>query len=546
MVCFSKYSGITLDMRLILIDWLIEVHYEYECIIDTLCLAIILVDEFVDRIDKIDRKYFQCIGICCMNIATKILEPEHIGSENCNFISASQYTTDVIISYEKNILQTLDFHLVRKTILDSLWNKIKDFSRQKKNMGIFFTIVSMTSDKYKCFPCEKIADGIIKLVDLIDNYPIDSIDYTDEINTDTIMRYLWSQLTICTNKKLDGYTDLIKNLEIDFEFMKKLTSDIILKPKIVLFPSKNLELYTPLRHCFQYNTEDISNITVVKNLGEGTYGTVDLVTLNASKAAIKTQKELNEEISPDMVNEIVFLRIMDHPNIIKLYGYHLGSQTKLVLEPMESSLRRFIIDDTWNNLNKTLGITNNIFSDNQKIFYIKQLLEGLKYLHENRIVHGDLTCSNILISKSKLKICDFGSSKIIHPKNKLNYKTSKCSLWYRAIELLLEQNYDEKIDVWSVACICGFILGDKLFDGDNESEIIENIFSHLGTPDPIIFESKTSINIPTKKYKFVGFEKLEEKYPDITSIIYRMLSYDSKMRISASQTLEEFNKFNSD
>ncbi|AEJ34507.1 hypothetical protein MIMI_L268b [Acanthamoeba polyphaga mimivirus] len=137
MVCFSKYSGITLDMRLILIDWLIEVHYEYECIIDTLCLAIILVDEFVDRIDKIDRKYFQCIGICCMNIATKILEPEHIGSENCNFISASQYTTDVIISYEKNILQTLDFHLVRKTILDSLWSKIKDFSRQKKIWEFF-------------------------------------------------------------------------------------------------------------------------------------------------------------------------------------------------------------------------------------------------------------------------------------------------------------------------------------------------------------------------------------------------------------------------
>lgn len=69
--------------------------------------------------------------------------------------------------------------------------------------------------------------------------------------------------------------------------------------------------------------------------------------------------------------------------------------------------------------------------------YLKQLFDGLSFIHSLNIVHRDLKPSNLLIDKNKkkLKICDFGSSKII--KNNEKSTPLVTSRFYRAPELLL-------------------------------------------------------------------------------------------------------------
>lgn len=92
----------------------------------------------------------------------------------------------------------------------------------------------------------------------------------------------------------------------------------------------------------------------------------------------------------------------------------------------------------------------------------------MAYVHEQGISHRDLKPENILIDKKgTIKICDFGSAKILDEKLNTPYIVSR---YYRAPELILAcSDYTEKIDVWAIGCIfCEFMTLQPLFPGKTE------------------------------------------------------------------------------
>lgn len=113
--------------------------------------------------------------------------------------------------------------------------------------------------------------------------------------------------------------------------------------------------------------------------------------------------------------------------------------------------------------------------------YMYQLLKGLDYIHERNIAHRDLKPENILYSQNgTLKICDFGSSKIIDQNGKNTpYIVSR---YYRAPELILSiTKYGTEIDIWSTGCILAeLFLLRPLFKGKSEGDQIFEILSILG------------------------------------------------------------------
>jgi len=80
---------------------------------------------------------------------------------------------------------------------------------------------------------------------------------------------------------------------------------------------------------------------------------------------------------------------------------------------------------------------------------MRQIFEGMQYVHSQKVCHRDLKPENILLTDDKvIKICDFGSAKVLDTANQLNtpYIVSR---YYRAPELILAcSDYTNKIDIW--------------------------------------------------------------------------------------------------
>jgi glycogen synthase kinase 3 beta len=81
--------------------------------------------------------------------------------------------------------------------------------------------------------------------------------------------------------------------------------------------------------------------------------------------------------------------------------------------------------------------------------YMKQIFEGMHYVHQQKVCHRDLKPENILLSaEGIIKVCDFGSAKVLDEEGALNtpYIVSR---YYRAPELILAcSDYTNKIDIW--------------------------------------------------------------------------------------------------
>lgn len=102
-----------------------------------------------------------------------------------------------------------------------------------------------------------------------------------------------------------------------------------------------------------------------------------------------------------------------------------------------------------------------------------QMCQGLKYLVNNKIIHCDMKPENIIFTDEKklnVKIIDFGAS-CEDCATGFSYVQSR---YYRAPEIVLGNNYDHAVDMWSVGCIIfELITGRPLFPAKDENELLE-------------------------------------------------------------------------
>ena len=183
-----------------------------------------------------------------------------------------------------------------------------------------------------------------------------------------------------------------------------------------------------------------------------------------------------------------------------------------------------------------------------------QILLGLKFCHDRKIVHRDLKPKNILLTDDdEVKICDFGSAKIIQ-KKEINSSTSVGSLHYRSPELIFgKSNYDSKVDIFAAGLIIGELFTlEPLFFGKNEVMQIMEYINVLGIPEEKYLKqfqllSEEYINY-LKEYKINKICPLNEilnadnAYPkedinDACELLLGMLKWDFNERLSAEQCL---------
>jgi serine/threonine protein kinase len=101
-----------------------------------------------------------------------------------------------------------------------------------------------------------------------------------------------------------------------------------------------------------------------------------------------------------------------------------------------------------------------------------QIVSALKYLHQQKLCHGDIKPGNIMIHKNCIKIIDFGDSVLFSKLPDVNPKLG--TEGYQAPELFVEVDYDHTVDIWAFGCMFYFLVtGTDLFDFDDIDEYTE-------------------------------------------------------------------------
>ena len=167
-----------------------------------------------------------------------------------------------------------------------------------------------------------------------------------------------------------------------------------------------------------------------------------------------------------MSKEFELLSKLSHPNIIKLFTFYT---TDINFNIISEYFKEGTLD--------TKIRKHKIFTENQAKHVCSQLLNVVKYLNENNLVHTDITPDIIYIQEIvneknqelyNIKILQFGSSTI-------NIHNSNNSLYYTSPELL-NNKYHKTSDIWSIGIILYQMIYDDLpFKGYKEDEIINNI-----------------------------------------------------------------------
>jgi 5'-AMP-activated protein kinase catalytic alpha subunit len=253
----------------------------------------------------------------------------------------------------------------------------------------------------------------------------------------------------------------------------------------------------------------IGSFLLKQTIGHGAFSVVKIAVHKKTKKKfackiIKLEKIKKDKLEERFEQETRILQQMRHPHIAQLHAVLEDNKFYYVLIELcpNGELFRYIIQ-------------NKYLSEKEAKFYMRQIMEAMKYIHDSGVVHRDLKPENILLdAENKLKITDFGFSRYVIGDPMV--KTTCGSPCYASPACIEGKPYNGfKNDIWSLGVILfAMVTGQLPWTKKNEAELYQQI-------------SKAEFTIP----KYLSAE--------CTNLISAMMNTDENMRPTCDQILQD-------
>ena len=354
-------------------------------------------------------------------------------------------------------------------------------------------------------------------------------------------------------------------------------------------PSDVINMKVKANPIIQHKTGPWSLYKEIDEIGFGTYGIVKKVCLKDNPDIIRALKIIPKDRliqgfdDEKLSDEILILKNLDHPNIMKLYEFFVDENNfYMVSEYCDQG-------DLYGNIKK-LSYMNEIVVK----FLMEQIFNAVAYLHSKGVFHGDIKLENIMlytttkyspqrftminrrlshdvslqkeINKShggimskktdelikymlnyEIKLIDFGCSKILTKKGERKSGIIGTSI-YCSPEVV-DDLYDEKCDEWSCGVLMYVLLcGEPPFKGENEEEIFKKIkkCEYNFNPEPFKYVSKNCIDLIKKLLEPKSHRRIKAidalKHPFFTEDFNPDSALTKNKDLSLIQKLSEIKK----
>ena len=255
----------------------------------------------------------------------------------------------------------------------------------------------------------------------------------------------------------------------------------------------------------------ITDFTIIKELGAGSFGHVYLVTHKKTKVqyaikAIDKRNKTNIEEKPYFRREVEVMYKIHHPNVVKLYGhFEDNNYCYFIMEYIsKGNIYGLISQDKKKRLSAQVVAS-----------LIKDVISAVYFLHNMNppIIHRDIKPENVLLAEGLVaKLTDFGWSNYMQEDEK---RTTVCGTpIYLAPEIIKEQGHDERVDVWCIGVLLFELsTGNIPFQGNDIDTLKSNIL-------------KLKISWP------------RDINTDVKNLIMKILKLDPNARMPLSEMLQ--------
>lgn len=287
------------------------------------------------------------------------------------------------------------------------------------------------------------------------------------------------------------------------------------------------EIYKKLKkRKIKYLQMKDKKLCILRMIGRGGSSKVFHVLWNNENYALK---RVNTNYTQEYINEIKILeKLKGVPGIIQLIDYEINEEEILILLEYGDTDLRFILQEN--------------LSVNFIRFIWEQIILIVKRIYEERIVHCDLKPSNFIFVKGRIKLIDFGISKVGNNNTTSVHNDARGTLNYMAPEVVDKKKVNRSCDIWSLGCILYELIYNKnirkgsMIDGRlgyNNGSINMNNNLNENKMDQILnniyqLNVKFEIKYPEKK----GYEKLIE-------VCKSCLKWDPDKRVNINDLIIE-------